>query len=378
MMFVVPLLLVGLLGSVLGNAFNAASKVTATLPVVNQDGGAGARALLNALRQSSSLKVEVRSNKSALKKAVRNRDQVGLLIIPAGYSRALQAPRPDARVTYYSVPNNTSIAAQVARDTVQSMVQRLAFRAETTEAVAQAVRQSKGTADAATVQRLASQASARLAQSPPIAMRSINATGRKIDATDNTVPGYALMFALFGIMAGARTILEEKESGTFKRLLIAPLSPIALLGGKVLAQFLQSLVQITVLFVAGTLLFQINLGSSLPALALLIVGTSFAASGLGLVLVSFIRSERQVRPVTMLIVLTFSALGGSWWPISIEPAWMQSLARVTVNGWAMEGFNGLMIFDKSLTQILPDIAALFIYGLVCFAIARRAFHFVET
>ena len=281
-------------------------------------------------------------------------------------------------MTYYSVPNNTSIAAQVARDTVQSMVQRLAFRAETTEAVAQAVRQSKGTADAATVQRLASQASARLAQSPPIAMRSINATGRKIDATDNTVPGYALMFALFGIMAGARTILEEKESGTFKRLLIAPLSPIALLGGKVLAQFLQSLVQITVLFVAGTLLFQINLGSSLPALALLIVGTSFAASGLGLVLVSFIRSERQVRPVTMLIVLTFSALGGSWWPISIEPAWMQSLARVTVNGWAMEGFNGLMIFDKSLTQILPDIAALFIYGLVCFAIARRAFHFVET
>ena len=84
MMFVVPLLLVGLLGSVLGNAFNAASKVTATLPVVNQDGGAGARALLNALRQSSSLKVEVRSNKSALKKAVRNGDQVGLLIIPAG------------------------------------------------------------------------------------------------------------------------------------------------------------------------------------------------------------------------------------------------------------------------------------------------------
>jgi hypothetical protein len=44
----------------------------------------------------------------------------------------------------------------------------------------------------------------------------------------------------------------------------------------------------------------------------------------------------------------------------------------------MQGFNGLMIFDKSFAQVLPYIAALFIYGLVCFAIARRVFRFREA
>jgi ABC-2 type transport system permease protein len=136
--------------------------------------------------------------------------------------------------------------------------------------------------------------------------------------------------------------------------------------------------QLTILFVLGALLFKINLGSSIPALILIIVGTSFAATGLGFILISFVKTQRQLRPVTTLIVLTFSAVGGSWWPISIEPQWMQSLSRITLNSWAMQGFNGLMIFDRSFMQVLPDIAALFIYGLVCFAIARRTFRFREA
>ncbi len=378
MMFVVPLLIVGLLGSVLGNAFDSASTVKATLPVVNHDGGPGARGLLAALRRTPSLTVQLHTDESALKKAVRNGDQVGVLIIPAGFSAALRSRHPRADVTFYGVSNNSSISAQVARDTVQAVVQRFAYQAETAQVVAQMERRLTGTDHPAAAEQIALQATMRLEQAPPVAVHGVNATGRKVSGADNTVPGYALMFALFGVMAAARTILEEKEAGTFKRLLIAPLPPYALLGGKLLAQFLQSLVQISVLFAAGALLFHIDLGSSLPALALLVIATSFAATGLGLILVSIIKSERQVRPLTTLIILSFSALGGSWWPISIEPAWMQNLAKFTVNGWAMEGFNGLMIFDKSFSQVLPDIAALIVYGVLCIAIARRTFRFTET
>jgi len=133
-----------------------------------------------------------------------------------------------------------------------------------------------------------------------------------------------------------------------------------------------------VLFALGALLFKINLGSSILGLALIIIATSFAATGLGFILVSFVKSQRQLRPVTTLVVLSFSAIGGSWWPISIEPQWMQSLSKITVNSWAMQGFNGLMIFDKTLGEILPYVLALFIYGLICFSIARRTFRFREA
>jgi ABC-2 type transport system permease protein len=374
MMFAVPLLLMAVLGSVFNSA-DGGQSVTATVQVINRDSGPQAAGLINALRHTPNLRVQMRSDRAAAEKAVRDGDQPALLIIPAGFSSAENTGR--ARVTYYAVANNTSVEAQVARAGVQAVVQRVAFEAVTARAIAQAQRASRGTVDPAVTRRLTRQATGQLGSNPPVALRMISATGRTDRGIDNTVPGYALMFALFALTAGAGTIIEEKQSGTFKRLLIAPLPPYVLLGGKLLAQFLQTLVQLTVLFVLGAVLFKINLGSSIPALALIIVGTSFAATGLGMILVSLVRTQRQLRPVTTLVVLTFSALGGSWWPVSIEPQWMQTVSKVTLNSWAMQGFNGLMIFDKSFTQVLPDIAALFLYGLVCFAVARRTFRFTE-
>lgn len=378
MLFVVPLLLVGLLGSALSGAFSSGSKITATLPVIDRDHGSGSRALIAALRKDPSLTLRIRTNESAVKTAVRNGDEVGALIIPAGFSASIRSGRQTARVTYYAVSGNTDVSAQLAQDVVRSVVQRFAFQSVTERAITQAQRQASGKVDPGQAQRIAAAAGRTLQKSPPVAVNTVSATGRQVTTQDNAVPGYGLMFALFGIMGGARGLLEERESGTLKRLLTAPLPSYALLGGKLLALFLQTIVQIAVLFGAGAILFHINLGPSIPALGLLIVGTSFAATGLGLILVSVIKSERQVRPATTLIVLSFSALGGSWWPISIEPQWMQNLAKLTVNGWAMNGFNGLMVFDKSLIQVMPDIAALFIYGAVCFAIARRTFRLREA
>jgi ABC-2 type transport system permease protein len=377
MMFAVPLLLMGLLGAALNGAFKSSATVV-TIPVVNHDHGAMTTKLIAALRADHALKVQMKTDTAAVEKSVRNGDQVAAVIIPTGFTSQMQSAHPAAHVTFYTVSNNTTVTAQVAQQAVQGVVQRFAFAGIVAQAVTGAQTANGGQANPSAAQRLASSAVQQLDNSPPVAMKTVNATGRSYNAEDNTVPGYALMFALFALTGGAGSILQEKEDGTFKRLLVAPLPPNALLGGKLLAQFIQTVVQLSVLFVLGSLLFHIDLGESIPALALIIVGTSFAATGLGLILVSFVKNQRQLRPITTLIVLSFSALGGSWWPISIEPQWMQSLSKVTLNSWAMQGFNGLMIFDKSLAGVLPDIAALFVYGVVCFAVARRAFRFVEA
>ena len=377
-LLVLPLLLMGILGSVVSGVSSNSAAVTATLPVVNHDTGKLSTALIDALRQAPSVKVQMHSDEAAQKKAVRNGDQVGLLIIPAGFTQALQGPHPSVHVTYYAVSGNNDQRATIASYTVQSVVQRFAWASVTGSAVAQAQQQASGHADPAVTGQLTAKATQQLVQAPPIAVQTVNATGRKINYQDQTVPGYAIMFALFGITAGAGTILEEKESGTFKRLLIAPLPPFALLAGKALAQFIQSLLQLTLLFVIGALLFKIDVGSSPLGIALLIVGTSVAATGLGMILVSFIKTQRQLRPITTLIVLCFSAIGGSWFPVSLEPQWLQSLAKVTINGWAMQGFNGLMIFGKDFAEVLPNILALFVYGLICFVIAGRVFRFREA
>jgi ABC-2 type transport system permease protein len=97
-----------------------------------------------------------------------------------------------------------------------------------------------------------------------------------------------------------------------------------------------------------------------------------------MILVSFVKSQRQLRPVTTLIVLSFAAIGGSWLPLFLEPPWLQNVAKVSINAWAMQGFNDLMIFNKSFVDVLPSIVALFVYGIVCFAVAGRLFRFREA
>jgi ABC-2 type transport system permease protein len=196
----------------------------------------------------------------------------------------------------------------------------------------------------------------------------------KIGPFDQALPGYAIFFSLFGLNAVAATILQEKEDGTFRRLLIAPIQKYALLGGKMLAQFLVTMAQLSILFLVGSLIFKVHMNDWLTV-SLLVLSTSFAATGLGMLLVSLVGTRAQINPVVSLVVLVTSAIGGAWWPLFLEPTWLQHLAKIGITAWAMEGLNGSMILGKSFMEILPDILGLLAYGLICFMIALRLFRF---
>ena len=197
-----------------------------------------------------------------------------------------------------------------------------------------------------------------------------------INAFDQLVPGYAIFFALFGINTAAGTILQEKEDGTFRRLLIAPVNKYALLGGKLLAQFILTLAQLTFFFVVGYFAFHLNIGS-VPAVIALLIGASFAATGLGILLVSVVKTRRQLNAIVPLVVLVTSAIGGAWWPLFLEPTWMQQIAKIGLTAWAMEGLNGVMIYGKDFLQVAPDILGLLAYGIICFVIGTRLFRFLQ-
>src|SRR5437868_4661526 len=81
----------------------------------------------------------------------------------------------------------------------------------------------------------------------------------KVGPFDQALPGYAIFFSLFGLNAVAATILQEKEDGTFRRLLIAPIQKYALLGGKMLAQFIVTMAQLSIIFLVGYVVFKVHM-----------------------------------------------------------------------------------------------------------------------
>jgi ABC-2 type transport system permease protein len=112
--------------------------------------------------------------------------------------------------------------------------------------------------------------------------------------------------------------------------------------------------------------------------ALLPLATCWATTGLGLLLVAIVKSRKQIHPITTLVILGSSAIGGSWFPLFMMPEPVQRLARITLVAWAMEGYNRLMMLGGTLADVWPDIGALTLYGLVCFAIGLRLFQFKQV
>jgi ABC-2 type transport system permease protein len=198
------------------------------------------------------------------------------------------------------------------------------------------------------------------------------------DAAAQIVPGYAVMFAMFSVLSAAGGILDEKERGTFKRLLIAPIPQWSLLGGKLLAQFLVGVSQILLMLVFGVLVFGMNLGNSPLGLLLITLSTCWATTSLGILLVGVIRSRKQIHPITTLVILGSSAIGGSWFPLFMMPKWLQQVARITLVAWAMEGYNRLMILGGVLADVWLDVGVLFLYGAICFAVGLKLFQFKEA
>ena len=95
-------------------------------------------------------------------------------------------------------------------------------------------------------------------------------------------------------------------------------------------------------------------------------------------LIAVVKSRKQIHPITTLVILGSSAIGGSWFPLFLMPEAVQRVARVTLVAWAMDGYNRLIILGGSLRDVWVDIGVLLLYGAVCFAIGLKLFKFKEA
>jgi ABC-2 type transport system permease protein len=423
LLLIVPLMLITILGAALGNGFGESDDTAAfTVAVSNKDDGFIGDILIKALKAKNSnytITIDKYNNTSQVKQQVDNGQAVAGLVIPAQTTKSINKAASDGLlrsniIQLYIKPNNTderaTIVQQIVTNILNRQVDTLYTGSAAVKQVTNAVKQiqqgsseqcdhdantssyNSGSAnDTSTASNLCkSQKSVINAQAISKAVGNASPINNnielvqlltigkveKVNAFDRSLPGFAILFALFGLNTAAATILQEKDDGTFRRLLIAPVPRYALLGGKLIAQFVLTLLQLTLLFIAGYLIFQLNIGSW-SAIALLLISTSFATTGLGMLLVSVVKTRRQLTPIVTLTTLVTSAIGGSWWPLWSEPQWMQQMAKVGITAWALEGLNGVMLFGKDLTAVRPDILGLLGYGLLCFLLALRLFRFQE-
>lgn len=390
LLLVMPLVLITVIGFALGSFFgNGSPQINITVALSNQDNGFVGKAIVQALTiNTDQLKITINqyNDPNQVKDQVANNNSTvnAGVVIPAGTSDQLitaaqQGKLPTNLVQVYSLPGSNDPRPTIIQNIVSGVITSQVAGTTAVGQVYSVCNQPGNHCVQSTIntQSIASTVGKASAEAGTSAVQALTAgKAVKINVFDQDVPGYAIFFALFGINAVAGTILQEKEDGTFRRLLIAPVQKYALLGGKLLAQFILTLAQLAILFTVGYFAFHLDIGSW-PGLIALLIGASFATTGLGILLVSVVKTRRQLNPIVTLVVLVTSSIGGAWFPLFLEPSWMQQIAKLGITAWAMEGLNGIMILGKDFSQIVPDIIGLLVYGIICFVIAMRLFRFQE-
>lgn len=184
--------------------------------------------------------------------------------------------------------------------------------------------------------------------------------------------GIAVMFLLFGATGGGGALLEERENQTLDRLLTTGLSMDQLLLGKWLYLTLLGLVQTTLMFVWGQVIFGIDLLGHLDGFLIMTLVTAGAAAAFGLLLATLCRTRGQLNGLSVVVVLTMSALGGSMVPRYVMSQSLRDAGLWTFNAWALDGYDKVFWRDMPVGDLWPQMSVLMVCGAV-FLVAARLF-----
>jgi ABC-2 type transport system permease protein len=173
-----------------------------------------------------------------------------------------------------------------------------------------------------------------------------------------TVGGYAVMFLLFAVSGAAASLFEEKNSGIFIRLLSSPVRPAHIIGARFLFGMILGIVQINALFLAGHFLFGMDIFGHAAALLAVGIAAAAACSAFGLLVAAVSPNASAANGVATFFVLTMSAIGGAWFPVSLMPDYIQRISRLTIVYWSVEGFSDVLWAGRTLIEVLPKIGIL--------------------
>lgn len=173
------------------------------------------------------------------------------------------------------------------------------------------------------------------------------------------VGGYAIMFLLFATTGSAASLFEERNQGLFFRLLSMPVKRTHILWSKYLFNVLLGIVQTLVLFIASSFLFDVDVFDNFISLFVVCVFSAAACTAFGMFLASVSKTQQQAQGFGTLIIISMSAMGGAWFPLSMMPGIMQIVGKFTIVYWGVEGYLAALWEKASVLEMAPILAVLF-------------------
>ena len=389
-----PLLFVIVLSGALGSIGQSQEEDTRTpLPAVNLDGGETAQTLLAGIDKAGGVRVEPYTEAEAAT-ALDEAQIPFVLTIPQGFTADVDAGRPTT-LNFVTHQDADLTKAEAVRLVVEGVTRDMSLQIQLLAALEQMGQMQAGSPEAAeafSVDRMQAQAMSQFesASIQPLVDVVQKVPGQEVERetdadgltlADVAVPGIAVLFVFLTAQNTARSIFDEKQVGSFRRLLAAPMSKTTILIGKMLPNFVMGLVQLAVIFAFGIFgmkalgLTSITLGKSPLAVLLVAAVLSLCSSAFGILLAALARTPNQIGGLSSLLLWVMGLLGGAFVPLFLLERFLGPMPKIVPHYWANHALTNLMVRGLGLADIALDLLVLLGFTVLFFAIGLWRFDF---
>ena len=351
LMFGMPIIFTLIFGGLLGGSGN--TKVNVSL--VDEDGSVLSSKYYEDIKKSDLISIEKVTYKEG-KQKIENKKSSGIVIIPKDFQKSMI----DGRIE--------SIQFQASADftggtSVEQVLASALKKMEIEVSAAGDFEKKSNTSWEPMYKEIYTKVE-------PVSIRkeSILHDDQKLNSVTGRAAGFSILFVMIVMLSATGTILKARQLGVWSRLLEAPVSKVQLLAGYILSFFLIGWIQFGVLMILTHSLFDVQWGNLLGVITLVSV-LLLAVIGLALLLASIVKTTEQQSALGNIVVISTCMIGGLYWPIEIEPAWMQTAANFVPQTWAMRGFTELIVRGGTLADIGGYIGILILFAGVFFIIS---------
>jgi ABC-2 type transport system permease protein len=190
------------------------------------------------------------------------------------------------------------------------------------------------------------------------------------------VPGLVgVILTMTMVMLTAMAIARERERGTLEQLIVSPVGRVELVVGKIVPYVVIGYVQMTLILLAGVVIFKVPIGSGgslllLYGLAFLFIAANLA---LGLLFSTLAKTQQQAMQMSFFFLLPNILLSGFMFPFDSMPRPAQLLAEALPLTHFLRIIRGITLKGAQLHDLSHDLGALGVILLVLVALASARF-----
>lgn len=347
-------------------AFSEQSTFHGIAHIVNGDpAGRYSKLLLERLRKDEKLDMEMHSAADANRKLANSDLQIALFI-PGDFSRNLEAGKKASLI--FKQRGNGGQEGQIVAGMIRNAAQQIGQEIRVVQQVeASLAKQSPGGEQTTTaVQKFLDRE-----RKHPIVQVVETTLGGRPDPAKQFFPGIMTMFILFAITLTARTIVEERKTGTLERLMTTQLTSGQLFVGKFLSGIFRGFVQTFILLVLAYLVFRFFTPFTFLETLLIAVVFAAAASAVGLLVAVLVCTEAAATWVAIFITMAMTMLGGTFFVIG-QGSILETLSKISINTYANKAVKSVVLNGGGLSDIGWDLAVLAVVA-IAGLLASRVF-----